>query len=385
MSKYDFYKQQLESLEQKQLFRSLRTVESTQGPCIKINGKELSLFCSNNYINLANDSRIVEAVKSAVDEYGYGAGGSRLVSGTMLPHTVVEKELAQFLHTESSLIFPSGWTANQALLQTLPQGNDLVLLDKIDHASIIDGVRGGAAKFKTYRRENLKNLEKQLKNSDFERKFIVTESVFSMDGDVADLLALVDLKNKYDAILVVDEAHAFGCMGPNGAGYAEELGLLDEIDIITATFSKALGAVGGMVAGPKIVTDYMVNKARGFIYTTAPSPVNAAAVIAALDIIKREKERRELLKRNSDYLRNKLKKMGFDTGKSTTHIVPVIIGDDGKTLEMSQKLFENGFYIPAIRPPTVAPGTSRLRISLQSNHTIEQMDELCDVLRKSAN
>lgn len=162
------------------------------------------------------------------------------------------------------------------------------------------------------------------------------------------------------------------------------MGLLDEIDIITATFSKALGASGGVVAGKKVVTDYLVNKARGFIYTTAPSPVNAAAVIAALDIVKTENERREALKENADYLRNKLQEMGLDTGGSTTHIVPIIIGDDGKTLEVSQKLFENGFYIPAIRPPTVAPGTSRLRISLQSNHTKKQLDALCETLAKCA-
>jgi 8-amino-7-oxononanoate synthase len=288
--------------------------------------------------------------------------------------------LASLFQKESALVFPSGWTANEAILKTIPQKGDLVLLDKLDHASIIDAATNSDAQFKTYRRGNLDRLEKALADTNYNRKFIVTESIFSMDGDTADLHALVRLKKTYNAILIVDEAHAVGCLGNTGAGLAEKMGLLNDVDIVVATMSKALAASGGVVAAPKVVTDYLINKARSFIYTTAPSPVNCAAVLAAMEIIKTEPQRREKLAQNAAYLRDRLKKLGLNTGESSTHIIPVIIGSEKDTLAVSQSLYDKGFFVAAIRPPTVPPGTSRLRISLQADHTTPQIDDLCGAL-----
>jgi 8-amino-7-oxononanoate synthase len=377
MSQFDFINQQLEELRQANLLRSCRVIDSVQGPVVRASGREMLLFCSNNYLGLASHPAIASAVGEAVHKFGYGAAASRLVSGTMRPHVELEAAIADFCRKEAALVFPSGWTANEAILTTLPQKGDLVLLDKLDHASIIDAARAGGAEFRTYRRETPARIEKLLAEGSYRRRFIVTESVFSMDGDTADLRSLVELKNRHDAILVVDEAHAFGCMGPSGIGYSESLGLLDEVDIFVATMSKAFGATGGVVAGPRPVIDLLINKARSFIYTTAPSPVNCAAALASLSIIRNEPNRRQHLKENSDYLRARLTAMGLNTGDSSTHILPVIIGGEKETLEASAELYTRGFFISAIRPPTVAPGTSRLRISLQSEHTKEHLDALC--------
>jgi 8-amino-7-oxononanoate synthase len=382
MEKFNFLKNSLEKLEASYLLRTPRRIDSSQGPIVTIEGRSKILFCSNNYLSLANHPLIVEAICKAAKQYGCGSGASRLISGTMAPHVELEQALAKLFQKESALVFPSGWTANEAILKTIPQKGDLVLLDKLDHASIIDAATSSDAEFKTYRRSNLSRLEKALSDKRGNRKFIVTESIFSMDGDKADLYTLVQLKKAYDAILIVDEAHAVGCLGQTGAGLAEEMGLLDEIDIIVATMSKALGATGGAVAGLKGVTDYLINKARSFIYTTAPSPVNCAAALAALKIVEDQPQRRKKLAQNADCLRTHLKKLGLNIGDSSTHIIPVIIGSEKDTLAVSEGLFERGFFVAAIRPPTVAPGTSRLRISLQADHTKEQINALCDALSK---
>lgn len=385
MSDFAFIDEQLAELRRANLLRSCRVVESAQGPEAMVDGRQMVLFCSNNYLGLAAHPAIKKAVIEAVETYGYGAAASRLISGTMRLHAELEKQMADFCRKEAALVLPSGWTANEAVLNTLPGEGDLVLLDKLDHASIIDAVRGSGAEFHTYRRESPARLKRLLAEGSHKRKFIVTESVFSMDGDTADLPSLVQLKKEHGAILIADEAHAFGCMGASGAGYGESLGLLDDVDIIVATMSKAFGATGGVVAGPRAVIDLLVNKARSFIYTTAPSPVNCAAALASLSVIKSEPQRRERLKENSDYLRNELKTAGLDTGNSTTHIIPVIIGGEKETLDVAARLFEKGLFVPAIRPPTVAPGTSRLRISLQSEHTREHLTRLATALKELVN
>ncbi|MHC4639255.1 MAG: aminotransferase class I/II-fold pyridoxal phosphate-dependent enzyme, partial [Planctomycetota bacterium] len=260
---------------------------------------------------------------------------------------------------------------------TLPSKSDLLLLDKLDHASIIDAAKASDADFRTYRRGQLNRLEKYLTSKEYQQKFIVTESIFSMDGDAADLRELVKLKKKHNAFLIVDEAHALGCIGKNGAGLAQEAGVLKDVDIIVATMSKALGSAGGIVAGKKTLIDYLVNKARSFIYTTSPTVANCAAAISALEIIKTEPQRRVQLRINAEYVRSRLSALGLNIGNTCSHIIPVIIGDQKKTLDISKKLYEKGFYVVAIRPPTVAPGTSRLRLSIQSEHTSQQLDKLC--------
>ncbi|MHC4987160.1 MAG: aminotransferase class I/II-fold pyridoxal phosphate-dependent enzyme, partial [Planctomycetota bacterium] len=287
---------QLDELERQNQLRRCRTIASAQGPVVTMDdGSEKVLFCSNNYLNLADDPRIKQAAAEALEKYGFGAAASRLISGTMAPHTELEQAFAAFLHKEAALYFPSGWTANQAVLTTLPQKGDLVLLDRYDHASIIDAVKASEADFRTYRRNQPERLEKFLADTKYNNRFIVTESVFSMDGDVANLRELVELKNRYNAILIVDEAHSLGCFGPTGAGLCEQKGILDEVDIIVAPLGKAVAATGGIIAGPKAVINYLLNKARPFIYTTTPSPVIAAAALKSLEIIQSEPDRRKRL------------------------------------------------------------------------------------------
>ena len=380
MSEFDFIKEQLSQLERENLLRKLFCIDSAAGPVICIGNAEKVLFCSNNYLNLTNNPQIIAAAKGAMDQFGLGSVASRLISGTIRPHIELEKAIAKMFNKEAALVFPTGYMTNLAVLQTIPQKDDLLLLDKLDHASIIDAAKGSEAEFRTYHRTQFDKIEKFLASDKYNHKFIVTETIFSMDGDFAELKKLVELKKKYNAYLIIDEAHAFGCIGKTGAGLAEELGLLNEIDIVIATLSKAAGCMGGFVAGDKCVIDYLINKARPFIYTTAPLPANSAAAICAIEIIKNAKDKRKRLKENADYLRERLKKLGFDTGTSSSHIIPVIIGDNKKTLEISEKLFEKGFLVVAIRPPTVASGTARLRISVQCDHTKEQIDLLCKAL-----
>ncbi|MGB8227003.1 MAG: 8-amino-7-oxononanoate synthase [Sedimentisphaerales bacterium] len=380
MSSFDFIKEQLNRLRQDNLLRKLLSIDSAAGPVIRVGNAEKVLFCSNNYLNLANNPLISAAAKEAMDKFGLGSAASRLISGTIKPHIELEEKLAQMFGKQAALVFPTGYMTNLAVLQTIPQKGDLLLLDKLDHASIIDAAKGSEAQFRTYHRTQFDKIENFLSSDKYNRKFIVTETIFSMDGDFAELKKLVELKKKYNAYLIVDEAHAFGCMGETGAGLAEELGLLNEIDIVIATLSKAAGCMGGFVAADKCVIDYLINTARPFIYTTAPLPANSAAALCAIEIIKNAGDRRKRLKENADYLQEKLKKLGLDTGQSSSHIIPVIIGDNKKTLEISNKLFEKGFLVVAIRPPTVAPGTARLRISVQCDHTKEQIDSLCKTL-----
>ncbi len=377
MDKFDFVTIQLEELKAANLLRRVVCIDSAQKTTVQIDGDEKILFCSNNYLNLANHPKVIESVTAAIKKYGHGASASRLISGTMRPHVELEKKFAGLFQREASLIFPSGWTANEAVIRTIASKGDLLLLDKSDHASIIDAAKSSAAEFRTYRRGSLHRVEKFLAGKDYNRKFIITESIFSMDGDAADLESLVELKNRYDAFLIVDEAHALGCLGKSGAGLAEELGVLEEIDIVVATMSKALGSTGGVVAAKKVVIDLLINKARGFIYTTAPTVANCAAALAAIEILRTEPGRRENLKQNAEYLRARLNQLGINTGQSRSHIIPVIIGGEKDALTVSKKLYEMGFFIPAIRPPTVPAGTARLRLSVQSEHSAEQMDKLC--------
>ena len=382
MNKFTYLHNELELLKQDNLLRRCVCIDSAQGPTVRMpDGSEKVLFCSNNYLNLANDTRVKQAAIETIEKYGLGSAASRLICGTMRPHEELETAFAKFLKKESALYFPSGWCANQALLTTLPQKGDLVLIDRCDHASIIDAVKSSDADFHTYRRNQSERLEKYLTDGKYKNRFIVTESVFSMDGDIAHLAELVELKNKYNATLIIDEAHSLGCFGKNGAGLCEQEGLLEQIDIIVVPLGKAIATTGGIIAGPKAVNDYLINRARPFIYTTAPSPVVAAAAMKAVEIIQTEPDRRKRLQDNAAYLRNTFTEMGLDIGNSTTQIIPIIIGDSARAMSLSKKLFEVGYFLSAIRPPTVPSGTARLRVSAQAHHTQEQLKGLCETLK----
>ncbi|MBE0537982.1 MAG: 8-amino-7-oxononanoate synthase [Phycisphaerae bacterium] len=382
MTNFAFVYNQLKELEADKLLRKLCCMTPAQGAAVSRNSSSRRLvnFSSNDYLNLACDGRVVDAGCEAIRRWGFGASASRLICGTMEPHVALEREFAAFFRKEAALLFTSGWTANEAILRALPRKGDLILMDKADHASIIDAAAASEAEFRTFRRDDLSRLNRLLEKTKYNRKFIVTESIFSMDGDSADLAPLVNLKKAHDAILIVDEAHSAGCMGATGAGLAEELGLLADIDILVAPLGKAFGAAGAVVAAERAVVDYLVNTARPFIYTTAPPPANSAAALAALEIVRSEPQRRRQLSENASYLRRRLTGKSLNIGNSMSHIVPVIIGEPHSALTAAERLCEKGFLLVAIRPPTVPPGTARLRISVQASHTREQFDALAEGL-----
>jgi len=378
----EYYKEQLNTLRNEGLYRQMRIIESPSGRLCSIKGEEKLVFCSNNYLGLANDRRIISTIKKGADDWGFGSGGSRLICGNTTPHEQLQKRLAQMLKKEASLVFASGYAANNAILSSLPQEKDLILIDKLVHASLIDGAKAGQGQVRTYPHGNLKKLKRLLEKGGYNQAFIVTDSLFSMDGDKADLKELAELKRKFEAVLMVDEAHAFGCVGPGGKGCAADMGVLDEVDIFVATLSKAIGGAGGFVAGTNEIIDYLINKSRGFIYTTGIPAVNCLAAIAALDIVEQEPQRRRRLIENGDYFRERCREMNLDIGESESYIVPIISGDAQKATEAAEQLGQQGFLIPAIRPPTVARGKARLRISLMSEHTKEDVDRLCEAIGK---
>ena len=375
--------EELEGLRGAGLWREMLVVESAVGARVMVNGHEKVVFCSNNYLGLANHEKVIEAVKKGVEEWGVGAGGSRLICGNTAIHERLEGRLAELLGKEASLIFPSGYAANGAILACLAGKGDLVVLDKLVHASLIDGARASGAKVRTWQHGQVGKLRRLLEKGGYKKVLVVSDSLFSMDGDFADLAELVEVKNEFGALLMVDEAHAFGCVGPDGAGVAAEQGVLGEVDVFVGTFSKALGSSGGFVVCSAAVRDYLVNKARGFIFTTALPVVNCLAAEAALEVAVEDEARRERLMRNGEYLRAKLAGMGLNIGDSMSYIVPVMVGDAERAVRVSEQLYEAGLWVPAIRPPTVGRGGSRLRISVMSEHGREDMDRLCEELKNA--
>jgi len=361
----------------------MQPVSSAAAVRMQVAGRESTVFCSNNYLGLANHPAIIAAIKNALDQWGFGSGASRLICGHTQAHEHLQVRLAQMLHKEASLVLPSGFVTNLAVLSTIPQEGDLIVIDKLAHASIIDGAQASAATVRVWPHGQLAKLRRLLDRGDYRHAFIVSDSLFSMDGDWALLQELVDIKRHYQAHLMLDEAHAFGCVGPDGAGYAAQAGLLDDVDIFVATFSKALGGAGGFVGCSQILADYIVNKARPFIFTTATPTINCIAAEAALDIIAAEPARRQRLCDNGDYLRRCCQQLGLDTGSSQSYIVPIILKDAHHTVAAAQQLAQQGLIVWPIRPPTVKKGASRLRLSLSSEHTRADIDTLCAALEKT--
>ncbi|MBN1555173.1 MAG: 8-amino-7-oxononanoate synthase [Phycisphaerae bacterium] len=370
------------------LLRAPAVLDSPVGPRVRVEGREVLCFCSNDYLNLANDPAVRAAAKDAIDAWGVGSGASRLVSGTQRPHVELEAQLASFKGTESVVVTSTGWMANHVAVRTLAGAGDLILCDKLNHASILDAAAGAspgkdAPTMRTYPHRDTARLATLLKKHrpEHRRCLIVTDSLFSMDGDLAPLAELVELKTRHDAQLLIDEAHATGVLGENGRGAAELLGVEDQIDATVGTLSKALGGVGGFVAGRSVLIEMIRNTARAYIYTTAPPPAMCAAVGKALRIIQTQPGRRETLPALAKRLREGLQAMGLDTRDSASQIIPAVLGDANRAVEVSRRLLDAGYLIPAIRPPTVSPGTSRLRISLCAGHTREDVDNLLKDLR----
>ena len=378
-----FIKTELDEIKDAGLYRRLQRVENDQGPTLMLDGREVINFSSNNYLGIANHPALAAAAKKAIDRYGCGSGASRLISGNMTLHEELEARLAAFKGTEAALVFNSGFQANTGILSTLTGEGDVIFSDALNHASIIDGCRLSRAKTVVYSHGDLDRLETELKQAaGAGRKLIVTETIFSMDGDEAPLTGIVDLAEKYGAMVMVDEAHATGIFGDNGAGVVANLGLSERVAVQMGTLGKALGGFGAYVAGSGALRELFINRCRSFIFTTSLPPSIMAMAIAAIDLVQREPERREALWNNCRVLKEALRNLGFSVAESQSPILPLIIGDADKCMQFSERLLEKGIFAQGIRPPTVPPGTSRLRITLMATHTADHLDRAIEAFKE---
>jgi len=371
---WDGLRAELEEVKEGNLYRSLRVMGEGSG---------LLNFSDNDYLGLAHDARIVRAFERASRQYGAGAGASRLISGTSPLHERLEKKIAEFKKTECALVFGSGYLANLGAVSALVSEKDLIVIDKLNHASIIDAARLSGATLRAYPHKNLKRLEAILKKAgDFRRRLIITDSVFSMDGDLAPLRELAEIKKAHDAILMVDEAHGIGVFGKCGRGVGEYLGVEDKIDISMGTLSKAVGVMGGFVAGSRDLIDYLVNFSRPFIFATALPPALMAACLESFHVIESSPKLKMQLWENVRQVKQVLLELGFRLGETVSPIMPVLTGDEKKSLELSQALKDEGVFVPAIRYPTVGRGKSRLRLTVSARHTEQDLKRLFTALRR---
>ncbi len=369
--------QELEELELQALRRRLQVVEEVlPGGKVRLGGRELLNLSSNDYLGLAQDSRLIAAAQAAAERWGVGAGASRLVSGHLALHEEVEAKLARFKGTEAAVIFSTGYMTNLGVISALVGPGDAVFCDRLNHASIYDGIKLSGAELKRFPHRDLSRLEALLQETpEGGRRLIVTDSVFSVDGDLAPLREMADLKERYGALLMIDEAHATGVLGQKGSGLAEAMGLTSRVDVHMGTFSKALGSLGGYAAGDRRLIDYLHNKARAFIYSTALPPPVLGAIAKALDIVVRQPERRYYLLDQAEIFRHELSQAGFDTLASETQIIPVLVGANAQTLDFAGRLREEGLMAVALRPPTVPPGKARVRFSLSAAHSSQDLTQ----------
>ncbi len=384
--------QRLDKIRQKGLYRELRNVDSPQSAQIQIAGKTLLNFSSNDYLGLANHPLLKESAIKAVERYGSGSGASRLICGSLAPHHELETALAAFKKTEAALCFSSGYAAAMGTIGALVGKDDVVVLDKLVHACIVDAARLSGAKLRVFTHNDLNELEDILRwanqrhdsasTSTPPRTLIITESVFSMDGDLAPLPEMVALKEKYGAWLMVDEAHAIGLFGKHRRGLAEELGVADQIEIQMGTLGKALGSSGGYICGPRALIDYLINRARSFIFSTAPVPAAAAAARAAIELVQSAEgqARRDRLWSLVDQTKTILTQSGWPLSTVRSAIIPLIIGSESNALEIAATLHKSDIFIPAIRYPTVARSQARLRLTLTAAHTLEDLTKLLTAL-----
>ena len=384
----NWIEQQLQHLESNDLLRRLATRESPPvAGLVQIDGQQFINFGSNDYLGIAASEEMVNAVNHYVSQLGWGAGASPLVNGRGTLHRRLEQELADFEETEAALLFPTGYAANVGTICSLVGKSDIVFSDELNHASIIDGCRLSGAQIVVYRHNDMEHLESLLTESKSSagRRLIVTDGLFSMDGDLAPVPKLVELAQQFDAMLMVDEAHATGVFGDQGRGVCEHFGIEQQVDVCVGTLSKALGSLGGFIVGPQSLIDWVCNRARTYVFSTAQPEAIAGASLAALKIVREQPQRRERLLLNAETLRAKLADAGFEIGSTKSQvipsqIIPILLGESTKAIQWSDGLRQRGMYVPAIRPPSVPDGNSRLRISLSSEHTDAHIDELFKVL-----
>jgi 8-amino-7-oxononanoate synthase len=371
----DFIPVELRALEEAGLQREVRALDSAQEPEVVLDGDRLILLASNNYLGLATDPRVVEAAAEAARRWGAGTGSARLISGGMRLHDELEQRLAAFKRTESALLFSSGYLANLGTISALVSRGDAIFSDELNHASIIDGARLSHADVHVYRHADPEHLATLLREHGARgRRLVVTDTVFSMDGDLAPLHELVEASDRHNAILMVDEAHATGVVGPGGRGAVAHFGLEGRVPVVMGTLSKALGSAGGYIAGSSDLIAYLRNRARAFIFDTAPTPPTVAAAAAALWVLEREPQRPERVRALARLLADGLNAAGFVVPQPAAAIVPVVVGATDAALAFARALRGQGVLVPAIRPPSVAPGTARLRATVMATHTETQID-----------
>ncbi len=377
MSKIDWIKEEIEGLQSAGLYTNIRTLGSAQGAWLDVDGKRVLNFCSNNYLGLANHPKIAAAAKAAIDEYGVGPGAVRTIAGTMDLHVQLEKRLAEFKHVEAAVTFQSGFNANTATIPVLVGKGDVIFSDRLNHASIIDGCRLSGAKIKAYEHNSPESLEEMLKEHlpEYQRGLVVTDGVFSMDGDIAPLDKLYEVTQKYDVLLMVDDAHGEGVLGHGGRGIVDHFGLHGKVDVEIGTMSKAFGVVGGIVAGKQVIIDWLKQRGRPFLFSSAMTVPDAAACLAAVDLLEESTELVDKLWANGKYFQDEMKTLGFDTGKTQTPITPVILGEATLAQAFSKELYEAGVFGTAIAFPTVPQGTARIRVMISAAHEREDLDK----------
>ncbi|PQQ67549.1 8-amino-7-oxononanoate synthase [Acetivibrio saccincola] len=372
----------LSNLKKNNKYRGeFKKLQSPQKEKVVIDGREIILLGSNNYLGLCDHKEVKKASMEAIEKYGVGAGGSRLTTGSYTLHSMLEEKIKDIKGTQKALVFNTGYMANLGIIQALCNKDWVIFCDKYNHASILDGCLLSGAKFLRYRHCDMDDLSYKLENFKGKCNLIVTDGVFSMDGDIAPLDKIVEISKKHNAVIMVDDAHGFGVLGIDGAGTASYFGVNSEIHIHMGTLSKAVGSIGGYAASEEYFIEYFKNFSRSFIFSTALPPSSVAASIKALDIIKNEPLRRQRLLENSHRFKMELKNLGFKIPDTVTPIIPVIVGDEEKTLEFSRQLLYDRIYIPAIRPPTVPKGSSRLRISITAAHAWEDLEYVIERLK----
>jgi len=374
-------KGELQSLRDQNLYKVPRILNSPAGGRVQMDGREVINLSSNNYLGLANDPRVRQAAEEAIERWGVGAGAVRWIGGTMEVHDELERKLAEFKHVDSVLVFTGGFTANSGCIPAVVTKDDVIISDELNHASIIDGVRLSAASYKksdgwVYAHKDMDALEDCLKRAQgFKKRMIITDGVFSMDGDIAPLPEIVALAEQYDAFVMVDDAHASGVLGKNGAGTASHFNLYGRVDIQLGTLSKALGVIGGYIAGSHELKDWLINRGRPYLFSTAHPPMVAAALIKALEIMQTDPTPMERLWANARRWKAMLNEAGFDTMGSETPITPVYVGDEGAAQRMERMLWDEGVYALAIVYPTVGLGKARIRTMPNATHTEEDLDQ----------
>jgi glycine C-acetyltransferase len=381
---FEYLQEELNEMKQKGTFRKLVPLESDQSSKVTINGKEVIQLSSNNYLGLTTHHRLRKAALEAVEKYGAGTGSVRTIAGTFSMHEELEEKLAKFKHTEAALVFQSGFTTNQGVLSAILTPEDVVISDELNHASIIDGIRLTKSGRKVYKHVDMEDLEKALQETqNYRKRLIVTDGVFSMDGNIAPLPKIVELAEKYDALIMVDDAHASGVLGKNGRGTVNHFGLDGRVHIQVGTLSKAVGVLGGYVASTRTLIDYLIHKGRPFLFSTSHPPAVTAACIEAINVLLEEPELIEKLWDNTAFLKEGLQKLGFNTGHSKTPITPVIVGDEALTHQFSDKLLEYGVFAQGIAFPTVAKGLGRVRTIVTAEHSKEELQQALNSFEKA--